>query len=193
MDRRILKTKKCLKDALHALLAQKPLEKITVTEICDAANTARLTFYKYYADKTNLLEDCFHDMQMETKRRYDVLQKNNADKSFHQSFINLMDAIMDVASRDATTIGQLFSNANTLHMYYQFLMDNLEHFEMGGGQKIHAKYDMKALNSFLVMGLWGFVYANGPDFDEKRTRHNVRMLINDLIKSDLFKSPPRAR
>ena len=37
MDRRILKTKKCLKDALHTLLAQKPLEKITVTEICDAA------------------------------------------------------------------------------------------------------------------------------------------------------------
>jgi AcrR family transcriptional regulator len=193
MDRRILKTKKCLKDALHALLAQKPLEKITVTEICDAANTGRLTFYKYYTDKTNLLEDCFHDMQVETERRYDVLQKNNAGNSFHQSFLNLMDAIMDVAGRDASTIGQLFSNANTLHMYYQFVMDNLEHFEMGSGPKIHTKYDRKALNSFLIMGLWGFIYANGPDFDEKATRRKARMLINDLVKSDLFKSPPRPR
>lgn len=186
MDRRILKTKKALKEALRQLLAQKPFEKITVTEICDEANTGRLTFYKYYTDKNSLLEDCFQDIQEKMKERFATLQQSNPDNNFQQSFINMMDAIMDIASRDSYMISRLFYNSDTLLLYYQFIMRNLESFELHGMQKLNDKYDPHRLNSFFTMGLWGFVYANGPDFDEKETREKARMLIGDLLRSDIF-------
>ena len=186
MDRRILKTKKCLKDTLRALLAEVPFEKITVTEICNEANTGRLTFYKYYTDKMDLLQDCFRDMQLETQKRYEILQKDNEKRDFHQSFLNLTEAIMDMASKNSYAISKLLLNSNTLLMYYQFVMNNLEKFELHGPQNFTTKYNRKQLNSFLTMGLWGFVYANGPVFDKKETREKTHMLIHDLLDSKIF-------
>lgn len=188
MDRRILKTKKCLKDALRMLMADKPFEKITVTEICEEANTGRLTFYKYYKDKADLLGDCFRDMQDETERRYKALQKNNTGNSFRQSFVNLIDAIMDVAGQYSGMISKLLTPSGILTMYYQFIMDNLEKFEISSSQMVRTKYDIKQLNSFMTMGLWGFVYAKGPDFDERETRKKARLLIGDLLRSDIFQT-----
>lgn len=45
MDKRILKTRQCLRDALLDLMKTKPYKKITVREICEKSNTGRVTFY----------------------------------------------------------------------------------------------------------------------------------------------------
>ena len=76
-------------------------------------------------------------------------------------------------------------------MYYQFVMDNLENFELHGPQTFTTKYNRKQLNSFLTMGLWGFVYANGPVLDEKETREKTYMLIQDLLDSKIFQPPAK--
>jgi AcrR family transcriptional regulator len=57
MDRRIQKTRQGLRDALQALLHDKPLDKIDIQEITDRANTARVTFYRHYRTKEELLLD----------------------------------------------------------------------------------------------------------------------------------------
>ena len=57
MDKRIMKTRKGLKDALLCLLEEHSFEEITVTEICEHARTGRLTFYKYYSDKNELMRE----------------------------------------------------------------------------------------------------------------------------------------
>ena len=70
MDKRIMKTRKGLKDALLCLLEEHPFEEITVTEICEHARTGRLTFYKYYSDKNELMRG----------RRFPMFQ----ERVFHQ-------------------------------------------------------------------------------------------------------------
>ena len=47
MDLRIAKTKSRLTAALSVLAAQKPIDKITVSELCKEATVNRTTFYKY--------------------------------------------------------------------------------------------------------------------------------------------------
>ena len=47
---------KLLWDALLSLLEQRPLESISVTEICEKAMVHRVTFYKHFEDKYDLLE-----------------------------------------------------------------------------------------------------------------------------------------
>lgn len=55
-DLRVRRTYKLLWEALLSLLEQRPFESISVTEICDKAMVHRVTFYKHFQDKYDLLE-----------------------------------------------------------------------------------------------------------------------------------------
>ena len=55
-DARVRYTKKVIKDVLLGLLKEKPLNKITVKEICELAEINRATFYTHYQDPYHLLE-----------------------------------------------------------------------------------------------------------------------------------------
>lgn len=54
-DRRILRTRGTLADALFALMREKNFEAITVQEVLDRAGVGRSTFYVHYRDKEDLL------------------------------------------------------------------------------------------------------------------------------------------
>lgn len=49
-SRRVKMTKSLLNDSFLDCLAEKPLEKVTVTEICERADVNRSTYYTYYED-----------------------------------------------------------------------------------------------------------------------------------------------
>ena len=50
MDIRIQKTETAIKNAFMELRSQKPIEKITVKELCQKAQINKSTFYTHYAD-----------------------------------------------------------------------------------------------------------------------------------------------
>ena len=51
-----------LKETMTKMLDSKRFEQITVSDLCRAAGTSRVTFYTYYDDKYSLLDDYFRDM-----------------------------------------------------------------------------------------------------------------------------------
>jgi len=53
-DRRVLRTRDRLGDALIALMQEKPFDAITVQEVLDRAGVSRSTFYVHYRDKDDL-------------------------------------------------------------------------------------------------------------------------------------------
>ena len=54
-DRRVRYTRMVLKQALLSLMLERPIPRITVTEICERAEVNRATFYAHYADPYDLL------------------------------------------------------------------------------------------------------------------------------------------
>ena len=64
-NQRIRLTKRMLKEALVRLLEQKPIDKITVYELCGEAEINRTTFYKYYGSQYDLMEDIQTDFMQE--------------------------------------------------------------------------------------------------------------------------------
>lgn len=62
-DRRVVRTRDTLGDALVALMREKNFEEITVQEVLDRARVGRSTFYVHYRDKDDLflsdVEDFF--------------------------------------------------------------------------------------------------------------------------------------
>ena len=59
MDKRIIKTKERICDALLQLMKEKKSSKITVSEITKISNIERKTFYLHY----NCIEDVYADIE----------------------------------------------------------------------------------------------------------------------------------
>lgn len=62
-DRRVLKTKAALRDAMLALMAPRGWDQMTIQEICDRANVGRSTFYMHYQSKDELLAEGMNDLR----------------------------------------------------------------------------------------------------------------------------------
>ena len=55
-DRRVKRTKKLLRDSLFSLLQTKSINEITITELTEVADINRATFYFYYTDIFDMLD-----------------------------------------------------------------------------------------------------------------------------------------
>ena len=68
-DRRILRTRSALRDALVALILEHGYETITIQHIIDRANVGRSTFYAHYLDKDTLLRDTLTELRAMLSRQ----------------------------------------------------------------------------------------------------------------------------
>ena len=88
MDRRILKTKKAIKRAFAYLLSQKDLNEITITDIANEADINRKTFYSYYANIYEIIDEIEDEIVAifeETTRNLNMNQfMENPHKIIHQ-------------------------------------------------------------------------------------------------------------
>jgi hypothetical protein len=55
VDKRVVQSREIMVKALIVLLKDKPLEKITIKELCDKANVSRPTFYRNHSTLEDLL------------------------------------------------------------------------------------------------------------------------------------------
>lgn len=68
-DRRVKYTKQAIRDGFLRLIAKKPIEKITVTEICREADINRGTFYAHYSDPYELKRSVENELTEAMDRR----------------------------------------------------------------------------------------------------------------------------
>ena len=62
-DRRVVRTRRTLRDALIALIHHQGWDTISVQDICARADVGRSTFYTHFADKEELLLAGFDDLK----------------------------------------------------------------------------------------------------------------------------------
>jgi len=90
-DRRVKRTKKLLRDSLFSLLQEKSINEITVTELTDVADINRATFYFYYTDIFDMLDQ----IQNEAYELFeDVLQGAEDCVSTPEAFVKYVENIL---------------------------------------------------------------------------------------------------
>ena len=62
IDARVRYTRMIIEQSFLELLGEKPISKITVTELCEKAQLNRATFYKHYLDIPDLMEKIEEDL-----------------------------------------------------------------------------------------------------------------------------------
>jgi AcrR family transcriptional regulator len=73
MTARAARTTNAIREALHALLQEKPFSDISVQDIAERAKINRATFYAHFGDKFALLEDAARTRYLERLALYDPL------------------------------------------------------------------------------------------------------------------------
>ncbi len=89
-DQRVKITKLLIKKTFTELLTKKPIQKISVKELCEKAGINRGTFYSHYEDIYDLLEKIENEMLEEFKIQLSpILTSSEADLTSLDFFISI--------------------------------------------------------------------------------------------------------
>lgn len=146
-DRRVIYTKRVIKESLLDLLENNPLGKITIKEICIDAEVNRGTFYRHYED----IYDLFEEVESE-----------------------FIDQVY-LKSEDNFSINTLLSLIYTNQGFYrEFYLNHLESerikkileelmIEQPLSSNTHNHITQVALNKFMYYGITGLIkeWVNG--------------------------------
>lgn len=108
-DQRSKFTRMIIKKALIKLAASKPLNKITVTELCEAAGTNRITFYNHFYDIYDVYETIEKDFYTEITERLATLNALNTEISLIKEIILQLYRNADICELLAATNSTMIS------------------------------------------------------------------------------------
>ena len=91
MDARIRYTKMAIKDAFIQLLSVQPLNKITVTMLCEIAQINRATFYKYYDDAFDLMKQIEAELILDMREMTEQAEITSVDDIFKMIVLKMKD------------------------------------------------------------------------------------------------------
>lgn len=119
IDRRTLKTRKVIYNALMDLLTQKELHKVTVQEISDIADINRTTFYKHFLD----VYDLYDKLEQEILIEWGMLvldMQNLRSKEFFDNLVGYVD-------KNRNVFKMVFSSKapGQLRLRFERLLDGL--------------------------------------------------------------------
>ena len=95
LDRRQIRTKRRIREALMALVAEKPLEKITIKELAERADIDRKTFYLHYGAISEVVIEMQEEMlgQLEkTVESYDLFQPDFDAQALFRDINSIVDS-----------------------------------------------------------------------------------------------------
>ena len=89
-DHRSRYTQMIVKEALLKLLAEKPLNKIGVSELCLSAEVNRGTFYNHFYDVFDVYESIENDFYDEVKTKLENITSYDIDRPFFKEIMLLV-------------------------------------------------------------------------------------------------------
>ena len=160
MDKRVEKTKYAIKNAFLKLRKKKPLEKITVKELCEKAYINKSTFYAHYEDIYALSDALEYELVLEVVSSI----PQNVDYNFTNPEVFTREVTLAFA-RYLPQVKLLFSGKSRTHLaiYLEEIIKS----------QIFAKYpeaakneEMNIMLSYCIHGALNASLSN-PDADPK--------------------------
>lgn len=151
-DRRVRRTKKLLLQGLTQLMQQKQLKDITVRELSDLVDINRGTFYLYYRDIFDMLEQ----VEQNLFDKFDqILESHSNDTIIHQTRPFLNDLFAFIQENKAMCRVLLGQNGDIafLQRLNKLLRDKCRTEAPGNSNDFDYRY------SFVVFGCIGLIHT----------------------------------
>lgn len=169
-DRRILKTKRAIYEALVELMQKKKLNSITVTELAAAANINRKTFYTYYSTVNDVLDEVINELISSLK---DLMYAMSED--YNMLSPQTLFAFLNTIMSDVDIVRALFTSDNGNMLFNKLqkaLQETLLKELIDNDIKMNIPPEQYPLISSFVAGGLIYVYyewitnPNGTSLDE---------------------------
>ena len=169
-DRRILKTKRAIYEALVELMQKKSLNSITVTELAAAANINRKTFYTYYSTVNDVLDEVINELISSLK---DLMYAMSED--YNMLSPQTLFAFLNTIMSDVDIVRALFTSDNGNMLFNKLqkaLQETLLKELIDNDIKMNIPPEQYPLISSFVAGGMIYVYyewitnPNGTSLDE---------------------------
>ena len=159
-DRRVEKTRKSLRIALHELIGEKPYDSISVNDVLGRANVGRSTFYLHFRDKDELLASTIAEIVAPAQATIRPRTGNGFD---HILWFSL--PILEHHAKRKRAHGHHMSGRAkaVLHQHlqnaiYTMIIDSMTEFRAGGKSRTavlpHLFANYVASSFILVLDLW---------------------------------------
>ena len=163
MDRRVKYTKKIIKDTFLELLGEKDIKKITVSEICTKADINRATFYRYYLDVYDLLDNIEKEFVTELKSAY------SPQSDEEKTISHFSKALLEVFIQNKELGKILFNTNNNVYFLHNILEVAYERCRERWEKDLPdiPQEDMEYATVFIFNGALGVInYWVKNDFDK---------------------------
>lgn len=182
-DRRVKRTKKALRDALLTLLNEKSINEITVTELTSLADVNRATFYFYYTDLIDMLQQ----IQNEAYEAFTaVVKKASVEVSTIDGFTEYSERLLTFCQENEELVRFIINNDVNSRLYSyikHLLLVNIPNTKEVFSDDNPAKY----LSNFVITAMIG-ICIDWLDDGMKVSPHDLAKLCANLYINGSYKT-----
>ncbi len=174
MDKRIVRTRLAVFNAVFDLATEKDLDKITVVELCDKAGINKSTFYLHYKSINDCFQKCFDlftEKVLEYGKDIDYTQMSDAPEETIKRILDATEENLVYVKRFKDTV--IYDAAiKTLKMKFVDVICKNNNINL------KDNYHEVAKVAFLVGGCADLIMMLTPDFN----RQEIEKIMVDTIK-----------
>lgn len=175
-------TKRALEASLKHLLLQKPLDKITISDIAEDCGISRMTFYYHFKDIYDLIEwSCVEDAAraLEGKKTYNT---------WEQGFLQIFEAVLDnrpFVMNVYHSVSREQIERYLYHLTYDLLIGVVEEKAAGMSVRDEDKKFIADFYKFAFVGLMLDWIKNGMKEDPQSIIDRLSILLHGNIAAAL--------
>ena len=185
MDKRVMKTKRAIHSAMTRLLSVKPIEEITVTELSDAAEINRKTFYNYYNSVYMVAEE----MEDEIVERFEDTLRKIDFETLLQDPQTTFNTLARIIASDLDFYETILTNRNQVYFLQKIITSLKErimalYFDRNSKDFELQEYMLEYIISGLV-SVYQKWFKSGRKTDMEELSKYISMLAVNGVKSIL--------
>jgi AcrR family transcriptional regulator len=176
-DRRVLRSRQMLMDALAALIHKKDFDAISIQEIVDKADLTRATFYLHYPDKAALVQAMASARfgEMLRKRGIDSMERAGSTKAIALGVCEYLARILDCQSSATIPLERaLIPVLETIYL------------EVIAKQKLSRGVDAATFATMIAWAIYGAAYQWAQFANRKPAAQMaaaIEMLVDPMIRT----------
>lgn len=181
VDRRVLKTKRAIRNAFAKLMVEKDINDITIMELADTADINRKTFYNYYSGVYQVVEDIERDILTS----YEELLGGIEFKQYMNTPYSLFERFSLLINMDPEFFGYLLSmngNVNLITRIMRLLKDKT--CEVMVAQLDLDAYKADIMLDFVLSGMLS-VYQHWFNSEQHISAEEVSQIISTMSFSGI--------
>lgn len=188
-DLQVVKTQAQIDRALLEYLEQTPLQKLTVDQLCQQAMINRSTFYKYYQDKYDLMDQYLARTLQEFRRQMDVAFAEPFAQNIHSLvYQKNFEKALQYLHKNKARYTLLWSGAinrsvftEMLQVIHDSILEKLRSCGLQGTQERYVDlYAQLLASNTMTLVRWWFQYESEISMEE------VQQIMVNNMKEGIF-------